>query len=313
MSFDAYQFLNDFHIDYTDSGPHSSHGWVNINCPYPGCKDDNYHGGFNLQEGYYHCWKCGGHPLDKIIHFLLGVKYEEAERIKWQYTGRFLQLKILNKKIKSVSSIELPGEKLGKKHREYLRSRGFSPQKIEQLYHISGTNWASAGFKNRIIIPVFSHGKLVSYLGRDITGENPLRYKGLSPEESIIHYKRLLYGFDECISSLGGLVEGPFDQWRMGPGFVCSFGTALTEYQIKLLSSFDKLFILFDPEPFTQRKVKKLASRLASLGTKVELIQWGNDKDPAEFSETEAKEIRNDLGFTRVYKPLQISGLRGKR
>ena len=53
-------------------------------------------------------------------------------------------------------------------------------------------------------------------------------------EKSVVNYKDILYNMDRVQGEKVVVVEGITDVWRMGDGFVASFGTTLTSAQINL-------------------------------------------------------------------------------
>lgn len=295
MLFNVRSFLQDYDISHTDAGKNSQKGWLNIQCPL--CDDDSDHGGFNLYGDYYHCWRCGRHNTEEVIKTLLNVSWAKAKEIKFEYTERSRILDNLNKKDKkSVKKIGMPGEKLQKRHKKYLKKRNFDPDFIEKKYKITGTGIVG-DYKYRIIIPIYYKNILVSFQGRDITDQQQIRYKNLAVEKSIMNPKHILYNIDNCYSDRIGIVEGVFDVWRMGDGFVSCFGTSITERQIKILSKYKNIFFLFDPEEEARQKAKKTAYQLSAFGCKVEIIDLEKDQDPAQLTEEDVYNIRKELKF----------------
>jgi len=292
--FDALAFLRDNNIQYYEEGNNVSRGWVGIRCPL--CFDHSNHGGFNVAGGYYYCWKCGGHSLVEVVRELLSVSIEDAEATIDDYSGRMAVLQKLKEKRQArAKNIELPGEPMQMIHRKYLRRRGFEPRHIEEKYHVLGTGPAG-DFKLRLIIPIIYKGQVVSFTGRDITGEQKLRYKTLSIEESVINPKHVLYNLDNCTGEQVCLVEGPTDVWRMGDGFCSSLGTQLTGQQIRLLADYRKVVILFDSEVEAQRRAERYAAALGSLGVeKAVVVDVETDKDPGSFSPEKAEWLREEV------------------
>lgn len=271
-------------------------GWVNIRCPL--CDDRKKHGGINPQ-GYYHCWKCGGHELVYLVQRLLHIHKDEAEQIINSYDTHSQIVSAKKAKQKHQSKIVQPGDTLQASHRKYLATRGFKPSEIVRDYKVTGTIHSPREYKLRLVVPIYHNKRLVSFHARDITGEQALRWKVLSPEESVVHFKHTLYASDYSDSSQVGVVEGICDQWRMGKGFVATYGTALTSQQLKLLSFYDRVFFLFDPG--AQDKANKYAKLLAGLKSNIQVevidLELPEESDPAELTESEAKNIRNELGF----------------
>lgn len=291
------QLYKDYKIKYWDDGPNVSPGWCNIRCVH--CEDDSNHLGFNLDKGYFNCWKCGVHDVDYTLSKLLNINKAIAKNIILDYTESFSYIKQLNRKKASAEEIKLPGSELSKYHRKYLQDRNFDPDYLIKEYGITGTDpgetWNGMLYELRLIIPIIYKGQLVSFQGRDITDKQKERYKGCSIEESVINYKHILYNIDRALSDRVVVVEGMTDVWKMGDGFVASFGTIMTSSQIQSLSTFQKIFFLFDPDTQAQRQANKYACQLASMGRDVEVLNNLSGKDPGDMSEKEAEEIRREI------------------
>jgi len=81
MEFDLVSLLNDQGVFFTYNTDSLQADWININCPLsscPGYPDTKFHGGFNLSDGFYNCWKCGKHQLDYVLRSLLHLSYAEV-------------------------------------------------------------------------------------------------------------------------------------------------------------------------------------------------------------------------------------------
>jgi hypothetical protein len=293
--FDALGFLHENGIPYIlGPAPNIQAGWAGVRCPF--CSDHSTHGGFNLEAGYFNCWKCGWHKTVDFISVTLQIPEEEAYGLYDDYSGRGVLLQRLNaKKVPKAKSIELPGGELNKFHRKYLISRGFDPDFIQSKYHVTGTG-PSGNFKLRVIIPIIYHGQVVSYTGRDITGKQPIRYKTLGVEDSVINPKHVLYNLDNCKEEWVCVVEGAFDNWRMGDNFCATLGTTLTDQQIRLLSVYKRVALLFDSESEAQRRAEKYGVQLSSLGVdRVVVLDTERGKDPATYSERLAERVRREV------------------
>ena len=299
---DALRFCRDFTIPHWLSGKNVRLNQVAIRCPL--CPDHSNHGSLNPETGGYSCWRCGTHSTIWVIRRLLGVSGDEAEKLWAEYDGGVSsQRAALNNRPKAqATAIKLPGSEMGNAHRNYLAGRGFDPDYLAEKYGLLGTGpacrWEGSDFKLRVIIPIHDErGTLVNFQGRDITGRAELRYKGCPVEKAIKHHKELLYGAHLAKGRRVIAVEGVFDQWRLGDGFVATFGTSITTAQVATLANWDEIFFLFDPEPEAQAKAREYCKSLAALGRKVELIaaDFGDGRDPGDLSESEATAIRREL------------------
>ena len=295
---DTLRLLQNLNIPYISEGKNVSRGWVGISCPL--CHDHSNNGGFNLEKGYYSCWRCGYHPLTKIVGALAHINEKQARLIIKQYNTPYHHsppiLKTPPRGVQPpLNSLNLPGTTLTNHHCQYLIQRGFHPQQLTSTYALTGTGPIGA-YKHRIIIPIIQNGIIVSYQGRDITGKASLRYKPCRKENEIIPHKHCLYNIDSC-SDTAVIVEGITDVWRLGPGAIATFGIIFTEEQIKTILSkkIKKAFILFDNEPQAQRQAQKLAYELSSFGVLTEVITLNNVKDPAELTWENAARLMSSL------------------
>lgn len=298
MSFDSQRFCLAFGIHYTmvDSG---RGGWLNINCPFCAGGDDKYKLGIN-PKGYSNCWRCGPHDLEALVCKLLGINRRRAKEVlaEFEGTGVFLPASALV----APEKVTPPGTRLGASHKAYLAGRGFDPDWLELEYGLLGTEpremWEGKFFGGRIIIPIHDRlGRLVSFQGRDITGESQLRYKGCPIELSPVHYKRTLYGHGQTRPDMVVVVEGIFGQWRLGRGSVATYGTDITRHQLRLLSEWPRILFAYDSEPEAQRKAEKHAKELVAMGREAEVIdlELGPDRDIGDLSAEEVAPIRAAL------------------
>lgn len=291
--FNAKQFFEKFNIDYIDHNTkdkHARYGWIQSLCPF--CKKDKYLLGYNLGNGWFNCYHCGYHSIPNVIKKLLSCTYSEAK----QYEEQFETVKVLVKLTRSqekATHVDLPKGNLTKKHLQFLYNRGFNkPMDIVRQWNLSATNHIG-DYKFRIIIPITFNNKLVSFQSRDITNKQKIPYKACPIKKEVIHHKHLLYGYDKLDKDLPVIVvEGVIDAWKMGKQSVCTFGTGFTESQVRLLSEFKKVFIVYDREETAKKQAVKLATKLLSLGTETKQIDLKQYDDPGEMPPNIAFEFK---------------------
>lgn len=296
MKVDFPRLLTDYSIPWQPpDGNKVMPGWIGIRCPL--CNDNDFHGGFNLAGGYYNCWLCGGSSSSWVLSRLLYIGMKEAVSLLKEYSGGIYSPGDFSPRVKfgSAEKVVLPGSFLKPIHKKYLKDRNFDPEYLTHKYSILGT--ISGDYKYRVIIPIHDRaGRLISYQGRDVTGK-AMKYKGARIEDSKVHYKHTLYPLNYCKGNSIIVVEGVFDAWRLGDGAVCTFGTSVTEFQIRVIASFDRIFVLFDAEIEAQEKARRIAVKLACLKKQVELVSLSSG-DPAELSPEIARTLKKDLGVS---------------
>jgi hypothetical protein len=296
--FDVKRFCSDYGIRYDVEGKNCRGGWVNIRCRF--CDDHSNHGGFQLEDGEYFCWRCGKHPLPKVIQSILDVTRTEASDIISAYTRHITEEYLTNKyggksrENPKQQNLSLPkgSNELSVQHKKYLIKRGFDPDELIKTWKIKGTGPIGT-YKFRIIIPIIVDGKTISYQARDITNHSELRYKACNIDEEIIHHKFVVYGIDHVQKKRTIIVEGILDAWKLGPGAVATFGTGWTKEQILFLSHRVKeAWVWYDNEPEAQKKAEKLCVALSAAGIEVENISQNDFEDPGAIPKKLAEKTR---------------------
>lgn len=295
---DLLRYLQDNHIPYWTSGKNVTPGWVNIRCPMPRCFDRSNHGGFNLliQPPYYHCWKCGGHRLVNVVSVLSKASFRRANEIIKDYAGQSAFAPVERPK----KSFRLPGVALADYHIRYLRARYFNPDDIIRKYHVLGTGLAGK-YKLRIIIPIIYKGEIVSFQGRDITGQQELKYKACPQEMEIIPHKHTLYNLD-AVENTMVITEGILDTWRIGDGAVATYGTSFTDEQVLLIVDWKKevlerqqkpqVIVLYDGDAMDRAEKLATAISIHDIPTDLFMLPYG---DPADLTPLDALELRKQL------------------
>ena len=294
--FDFERFCMDNGVEIASpSHKHSRPNWIQIECPF--CTgNQGYHLGYNLQSGYFNCWRCGGKHINTVLYTLTGSNKAQIKDLKGTYTVSHLLLPDKINITPSALKCVLPKEsaKLNKAHKKYLESRNFNPTEVERVWGLKGTSFTGS-YKFRIIAPIMFQNQLCSYQGRDYTGKSKLRYKACEQKNEKIQHQKLVYGFDLVPNVDIVIVEGVTDAWRLGAGAVSTFGIDYTSSQVKLLSQFRNKYILFDDDPQAIRQAYKLANELSAFEGNVEIVTVENYQDPGSYPQSFANQIMNDL------------------
>ena len=301
------QLYDDFHINYVmenDEHRHARPGWVNTECVF--CAGDNpgYHLGYNLDDNYFYCWRCGHHQTKKTLTKLLSVEYDTVSDIIKRYTGGVKKaIRHKDKNAPASKQFSLPtgcGPML-RSHEQYLLSRRFDPDKLRKIWGLLGTgpvsNLDGADYKLRIIAPIKWDGRIVSFQGRDITDRHPHKYKTCSKERETIHHKKILYGLQSYWKQTGIIVEGITDVWRFGPIASATFGIKFSTTQARIIAkSFKRIFIIYDPEPQAQQQARRLQREVKGFAKNPNVIVYNIiDIDPGSMDQTEANYLIKQL------------------
>jgi hypothetical protein len=189
---------------------------------------------------------------------------------------------------------------LGKPHLRYLERRGFDAEQIMRTWGLLGTGPLAfldgLNYRFRIVAPIIWDGRTVSFQSRDYTNKADRKYLACVPEREVLSHKTILYGQQDKWGSTGILVEGITDVWRLGTSACATFGIEYqTEQVLQLINHFERVVILFDPEPQAQQQARKMRAQLSGCGVKV-IIEKLTDCDPGDLSQDDADHlVRNIL------------------
>jgi len=297
MSFDAEKFCNAFGISASDRGKHSRPGWVQIVCPF--CTGNpGWHGGFNINGGYYNCWRCGAHWIQKVIASLIKRPMSAAFDIARRYTSADQKKEFRERQY--IGKIDYPSgtTRLMPQHLKYLIGRGYDPIKLIRQFDLKGTG-NIGDYKNRIVAPIYMDGKLISYTSRDITGNHDSKYMACPDDQEVFHHKYSLYGLDQSVGDSCLIMEGITDVWNLGPGSLGTHGIDYQSQQVILISRrFKRSFILYDAEYQAQEKAMDLYTDLTSFNVDCEILSFNDlGEDPGNMSSADADEFMQWLGI----------------
>ncbi len=280
------EILDDASIEYLGAGQHhhARPGWIQLkHCPF--CSSDNYHLGFNLAGGFFACWRCGGHSVQKVL-VGLGLDERQARELAATVT---LDQPIPRERTKISLKIPRGIGPLQESHERYLWDRGFDPEEILRLWKVQGIGIA-VRLSWRLFIPIIYQGEIVSWTTRSIGHGVIQRYISASSEEEKINHKHLIYGEDYCCHSII-VVEGPTDAWRVGPGAGALFGTGFTTAQVKRIVSHPYRCIVFDSSMEAQARAEELADQLSAFPGQTEVICL-DAEDPGSATDKEIRRLR---------------------
>jgi hypothetical protein len=294
------QLYKDFNIDYAPEGsPNVGGGWIGVHCPFcAGGKD--YHLGFNLDSSHFNCWRCGGHSIKETLIKLLNVDEKTARQLIRQYQGHDGKARVRLHRDKKPFKYPGTTGPLLPAHKQYLADRGFDPDRLESEWGLLGTGPVSrlgeSDYRLRVIAPIMWGGEVVSFQGRDITDRQFAKYKACPQEYEKIHHKHILYGKQEAWGSTGLIVEGITDVWRFGSRAAGTFGIKYTRKQLRAIrDAFDRVFILYDPEPQAQAQAKKMKVELGGYMKNIEVVIVEIEQDPGSMSQENADYLIKQL------------------
>lgn len=278
------EILEEYNVDTAPEGHRHAHaGWVQFDCPFCGEESEKYHMGYSLTSKHINCWKCGYHRVIDTLMALTGQPFQKVK--EW-----FGELKPEEFVAPTRGKLVLPKGigPLAHAHKNYLRGRGFRPNKLARLWGLQGIGIAPK-LQWRIFIPIHHQGEVVSWTTRKIR-DSGLRYHAAKPEEEAVSAKSLLYGEDYCRHSII-VVEGHPDVWAIGPGAAATGGTGFTQAQVLRISKYPTRVICFDSEEKAQQIARELCDSLAIYpGTTYNVTLTG--KDASRSPKAEIQRLR---------------------
>lgn len=178
---------------------------------------------------------------------------------------------------------------------EYLRGRGCSDRFIDyfeiqaaRLAYINGTT-----YWNRVCIPVFYKGTLVSVEGRDWTKTQKSKciYPAKGMNSGLFHYEQL------DLSKPVILTEGTMDLvsvFEITDNVTCSFGSELTRLQIELLGRIPHLIAFADPDKAGYKMLAELDKKLPET-TRLEVASSPDSRDPGDLDAATAAKCLEEV------------------
>lgn len=302
MSFNWPAFLDQHNIEYREHGRTATKNNIAINCPFC-AHDESFYLSISLDGKGWHCWRNADHkgrsPV-KLICELLHCSFEDARG----YVGDGVELptdflSVVSNYLAPSDKPERDGailrfpdsfRKFNGRHsaipyENYLDTRGIwckDAVRFDLRYCTHGE------FRGRIIFPIVHEGRLVSWTGRSISANEPLRYKdakGTSTKDHLMFFDYLMHSEAHTLV----LTEGPFDALKVnalgfynGVASTCFTTSFPSDRQLGLLHQlmprFKRSVILLDRN--AEASSMRLRSALNPLLVFVKYMPQGL-KDPA--------------------------------
>lgn len=297
--FDVIQFLDDFNIQYSESGKNIGGNWIGIEeCPF--CGAENNHCAINSTSKVFSCFVCG--EKGSIAKFIFAHGISNTRGIIKKYSSGNIEF---TEEKESAKKLIYPDKmyKISKKGLDYLKNRGFGEYHAAKYKLLMTKNNSfvikesnKINFSNRIVIPIFQNGRIVNYIGRTYI-DDELRYKNLINELAIIPIKNCVYNIDTVKYKKCIITEGTFDVMKLGDEAVSLFGVKWTFQQLKLLvdKGVKSSVIVFDTG--AEEAARHLQNNLRNLIKNVSMFDFSSTgkKDVAEFSDAEALLFKKQL------------------
>lgn len=324
-------------VPFVERGANVKRGELNIRCPFCGPADPSHHMGINPDNGWWACWRNSQHrgksPV-RLLMAMLRIPYREACEIAGvgedyvdpegfdALAARILGAQKIEQGAKASTTrrlrwprgyVRLQGVSWVRRHRGYLRSRGFSfIDDLVEDFDIRGT-LDDPGFRDRVILPYKLDGSLVAWTGRAIAPAE-IRYRDLRLDDCIVPIKHTLFLHDHAAFEGGKwliFVEGPVDALKLtfygqvvGVFAVALSTSTISEQQVAqavaLADQFDNVGVMADNEDSLDIiNGGRLRDQLAMIPNIRALPVPFSRKDAGALTAEETMTYANDLATRR--------------
>jgi len=264
---------------------------VGIACPF--CYDSGFHCGV-FPPGNFSCWKCGsrgtpsrlakalGIPVDEYLGFL-GVEAPVAEEDALSKVREILDRQLISKPRDPVEKI--PNEAVpvsagtirkNRWLRAFLERRGITLKTCidhNVLYCPTGGRW---GY--RLIVPIYRGTEVRGFQGRDVSGRARASWLTANGFKEI---NEMLYPYPEERVRRVIIVEGVFDQWRIGEGSFATFGTNLSPVRrLLLIKVLRPMQLVFAWDSDAYGYALKAAKEMLPFVSDVRVLRLPEGEDP---------------------------------
>ena len=279
------EFLDAHGIEWSKTHAHSRQGWTQVFCPR--CGSENFHCGIKDDLSRASCYKCGGFNVSSLLRLLTDANWQDIKQLVGD------RVFIARDSVSESQGVYTPPTNLKEiteipAVHDYVRSRGFDPAYLSQIWNCKATGPIST-YPFRLFIPIYLGRKAVSWTARAACGQEQ-RYQTAKANEKTYDEKKLLFGNqftkESCV-----VCEGGFDVFRIGKGAVATLGVSVTTHQVNLIADYYRRTIVFDNEPNAQLRARALAEQLSVFPGETFVVQI-DAKDPAEAPQSEIDALR---------------------
>lgn len=238
----------------------------------------------------------------EVLRRVLSLSATEARLLIKDYKGTPTRRQPVRLREVRLKAFRLPykTEPMKRMHMDYLKGRGFDPYFLEKEWGLLGTGPLSTmdklKYKFRILVPIFWGGSQVSWLTRDATNKQKLKYMVCPKDRERVDHKTIIYMHPDFDGSKCIVVEGVTDVWKLGREAVGTFGIKYTPAQVRVLADmFEEVSILFDTsDPEAPKQARKLKADLSFRGTIVDILKLPDASDPGSLTQEQANKFMEE-------------------
>lgn len=272
-------FLDKHGIEWSKTHKHSRQGWTQVFCPR--CGSENFHCGIKDDLSRASCYRCGSFNVSSLLRLLTDANWQDIKQLVGD------RVFIARDSVSESQGVFTPPTNLKEiteipAVHDYVRSRGFDPRYLSEIWHCKATGPIST-YPFRLYIPIYLGRKAVSWTARAACGQEQ-RYQTAKPNEKTYDEKKLLFGNQFTKESVI-ICEGPLSAIAIGRGAAATFGLAVTQSQLNWMADYYRRVICFDNEPRAVEKAREIAENLAAFPGETFVVTL-DASDPAECLRT---------------------------
>jgi hypothetical protein len=302
--------LEKYDIECYEEGKNVTDEAINVQCPL--CPDHSNHCGIFRDSLQFKCWRCSQTgSFAYLLSVLTGQPKDLCKQEIEEFTASFhldpeMQIQELLKENESDQE-KKPKREFSGKYPEYMEEldpefpllQHYMQERdicLETLKKHECGICRVGPYMNRLIIPIFSQGELVSYQGADMTLKAEVKYKTADSEVN-----QYLYNWDRLDPYLDFILvtEGILDAWRLEKNAVATFGTSLTDRQFELLLIWKpkKLIFCWDSDAYFY--AERESQRFAPFVEEVYAVNFPEGEDPDSLGHVRSWELIEEQCFVR--------------
>jgi hypothetical protein len=180
---------------------------------------------------------------------------------------------------------------------QYVRSRKFDPAVLDADFRIGVCTYVTEPayrlMFNRLYIPIYFNGELVSWQGRAVGAAAVPKYYNCPGTSK----SRVLYNYDRAREQpYVVVVEGVPSVWRIGAAAVCTFGKTMSLWQQMTISTTwagKPVVLMLDNDAETE--MEQGISLLRHRGVDVRPVYLPDARDPADYAPDEIQGLISNV------------------
>lgn len=300
----------------------SAEGEYKICCPF--CvgrsrgPDFRFRLGFNINSGLGHCFRCNWNSRKALLEIMrfFGASGTQLDEIR--ATPFTQQTRERPKPVKFPSDWTLlqdvdDYDPLWGPQRRYIMKRGVTQKQLK--VHEVGATREDSFYYGRVVFPVRYHRMLCGFVGRDWTGESPVKYKNSVGDKYVYNVRYKYPEGKKRIIVCEGVLKALAVERATDYQICCaaSLGNSMTPLQTRQMMPFEEVILFPDPDIQGMLGYLSINQHLQPLVKNVTMVWPWPEKQADDMSREEIMELLNNRRWFSPLLRLQIRSQMEKR